>query len=459
MADVSVASQLQQWTFEKPTHSERSASSSSSPNLSHHEPEALRIDASVAAAVKAAQDMDSKDFQDRYLSSEEDLSPMYGNSSDSEYESDASIHDVEKEILKARRLSVSRWDKGLSCDMAVSVSYVSAGRPKVIELNVGPPAHEKKQRAASFAQLPIAAVEKLRKEGQQTKHRSMLLTSASASASRSPSPAVSTASRRHSQRPPYAHSNTSRAQLSQSTTSFQTASSVRSPSPADSEYSIPSRPTSAATSHLQPHPPRASSSFGSNANRTLPFPPLTPQSPEPHSFLNSDPFESSTTNAASPIIRNGGTHRRLRSISQKLSLAKIAITPSTKKWDSRINGKPGAAMPPTPKTPFTPMTPQTAPATTDSSPMRKLRRNSRILLSRPPTRGATTTPELPTIPISSMPANPAPLKRSATEKLVARGANERAPTLELPPFPSETSSMSSTKNRPLRKRKSLMDLL
>lgn len=461
-ANVAVASQLQQWTFEKParTEPERSTSAASSPDLSQHEPETLRIDASVANALKAVSDMDGKQFQDKYLSSEEDLSPTDGNSSDSDYEydSDVSIHEVKSATFQANRISISRWDKGLSCDMAVSVSYKSAGRPRVIELQEKT---EKTQRSASLAQLPIAAIEKLRKQAdaQTMRHRSLLLppsSSASASTTRSNSPAVTAKSHRVSMMPGASLNNRSQLELSSdSASSFQTASSVRSASPSGSEYSVSSRPvSSAATSHPQPR-----SSLYVQRSSTMPFPPLTPASPGPHAFLSSDPFENSNTNAASPIIKNGPPHRRLRSISQKLSLAKIAITPSTKKWDSRINGKNGN-MPLTPATPFTPKTPMTAPVTNDTSPMRKIRRNSRILLSRPPTRGASTTPDLPTIANSASMDRPPVPQRSKTQ-MVARGANERAPTLELPPFPDADPSPSgaSIKTRRVRKRKSLMDLL
>jgi hypothetical protein len=46
-----------------------------------------------------------------------------------------------------------------------------------------------------------------------------------------------------------------------------------------------------------------------------------------------------------------------------------------------------------------------------------------------------------------------------SSKLVARGADERAPILELPPFPAEDAGMDSLKTRRVRKRRSLMDLL
>jgi len=54
-----------------------------------------------------------------------------------------------------------------------------------------------------------------------------------------------------------------------------------------------------------------------------------------------------------------------------------------------------------------------------------------------------------------------PMPDRSKTQLVARGANERAPTLELPPFPDAdaSSANSSIKSRRIRKRKSLMDLL
>lgn len=228
--------------------------------------------------------------------------------------------------------------------------------------------------------------------------------------------------------------------------------------------------------------------------QSRPFPPLTPLSPNPPSFLSSDPYENSTTSAASPIIKNT-PHKRLRSISQKLSLAKIAISkPSNKKWDSRIDGKHGAntQVPPTPATPYTPLTPMTAPPfptstisatvidrppTASTSTTNRLRRNSRF--SRPGSiRGPSPDISIPAVPktpllprTSSMPPQPQPTQtsqssQSSRPKLVARGASEREPMLELPPFPDEMMDMPSSlggagsvKARKVRKRKSLMDIL
>lgn len=464
MVDVAVSTQLQQWTFAKPSSTDTSAPA---PELYNGDNETLRIEAD---AVDTSTDIDSKEtlsFQERYLSSEEDLSPMEGNSEnehendddDSEYDADdVSIHEANKEnFYHARKMSIARFENGKSFDRAVIVSYVSAGRAKVVNLanaNIGSPARPTAQRSASLAQLPIAAINKLRQADQSSR----LSLTVSTSATRSISPASTVESRRPStSHLPFSHKNNSSLHVSDSS-SFTT----RSSSP--SIHEAPLRPVS-TLANLQPRSSlRISSALRPNRASSLqPFPPLTPQSPEPHSFLNTDPYEHSTTTSASPIIKQS-PHKRLRSISQKLSLAKIAITPSSKKWDSRVNGKPN--MPPTPGTPYSPMTPQTAPVTSSgfsafSSPKNRLRRNSRISLSRPGSvRGAS--PEVPPVPTLTQDNSP----RKLVQKLVPRGADERAPILELPPCPDNvtapntpTDPMSSIKSRRVRKRKSLMDLL
>lgn len=137
MANASVSTQLQQWNFEKSTLTtctERSGSDStaSSPSLCNDDHETLRLDTATTQPIKKG----SIVLQDRYMSSEEDLSPACEDSgSESEYDYDGvEIHDLTKEFQSARKMSVSRWNKGKSCDMAVKVSYAFVGRPKVVEL-------------------------------------------------------------------------------------------------------------------------------------------------------------------------------------------------------------------------------------------------------------------------------------------------------------------------------------
>ncbi|KAK7179559.1 hypothetical protein DPSP01_003643 [Paraphaeosphaeria sporulosa] len=466
MADVAaVSTQLQQWSFAKPaaTRPERSDSTASSPDLSHHEPEALRIPASAVRAATSIAGQESATFQERYLSSEEDLSPMDGNSSDSDdYDSEVEIHEATAtpatpSFFRARTMSISRRDNVKSGDMAVTVSYVSAGRPKMIQLAQSPVC-EPPIRSASLAQLPIAAINKLRQQDNRT--RSLIVNPII----RPSSPALSIDSRTPSTGSrPYAHSNKSAMLLSDSgsQSSLQSGDSTpRSSSPSVSEKSTTSnRPVSAAGSSFQPRSSLyvvSSARSNTSSNLRSPFPPLAQQPPAPHAFLSSDPYENSTTSAASPIIKQS-PHKRLRSISQRLSLARIAIAPS-KKYDSRANGNRTGNMPPTPSTPFTPLTPQTAPLPT-STGMNKLRRNSRMLSSRPGT-ARVPSPDIPPMPVRSVTSSSfSPQKSARSSKMIARGANEREPTLELPPCPVDDAGMGSLKTRRVRKRKSLMDLL
>ncbi|KAF2202629.1 hypothetical protein GQ43DRAFT_447997 [Delitschia confertaspora ATCC 74209] len=443
MVDVTVSTQLQQWSFDKPSEVRpgRSDSAASSPDL--YDQDTVRIDTS---AVEGSKDLDSKEtlFQERYLSSEEDLSPMEADSDD------GSMHEMEEQVFSVKRMSIARFDKGQSCDTAVLVSYVSAGRPKVIEVpnpstspireKIGQAERtERTERAASIA-LPAQTM-RLR-----LADRASRLSLALTSRSRSSSPAVS-------RRPSVSKASSTKEQsplrATDSSSSLTNSSTKSTTSPTSENLVHP--PTAAAAPLPRPVSRTSSLYITTIRSPSTPFPSLmTPTSPEPHTFLSSDPYENSTTSAASPIIKSA-PHRRLRSISQKLSLARIAISPTTKKWDSRVNGRP--AMPPTPGSATIPTTPMSAPLTSSSSPKAKLRRNSRLV-----PRGANEREpplEMPTMPQSAVER---PSSRRMT-KLVPRGADERAPPLELPPFPDDESSdaVSSVKTRTVRKRKSLMD--
>ena len=144
MVDVAVTSQLKQWTFAKPeviARPQRSStdSAASSPNLCDDAPDTLRIDSASAPTSSPSTKKEGRVFQERYLSSEEDLTADDGSASESEYDyDDVVVHDLSQEC-KARTMSVSRWDKGKSCDMAVLVSYANAGRPKVVEVDCRSP--------------------------------------------------------------------------------------------------------------------------------------------------------------------------------------------------------------------------------------------------------------------------------------------------------------------------------
>lgn len=480
MADVAVASQLQQWTFEKPsiTRPERSGSdsSASSPILCDDAPETLRIETAANDQPSPAPRTESIALQDRYMSSEEALSPA-DNGSDSEYDYDYDnviVNDPAKES-KARTMSISRWDKGRSCDMAVLVSYAFVGRPKVVELDCRSPITHLppvQQRSASLANLPISAISQLRKDAAQRLSMKVPATSRlpSPQTSRPPSPPVELESRRPSTSYSPSTKNTSVRDLTDSasaSSSFRTAPSTRSISPAVDE--LLARPTLApmgvsSSARASVYIPSQTRHGLSRVQTTQSYwTPPTPASPASHAFLSSDPYETSNKDSASPIIKPA-PHKRLRSISMKLALARIAIAPSKKTYDTRVNGK----APPTPSTPYTPLTPQTAPLEGSSSFIspQKLRRASTIL--RPKSRGRDSmrgpspelAPPVPTINPNSFTSSLAQ-KRMTISKMQARGANEREPTLVLPPCPSDTDDdpMASFKSRKLKKRKSLMSLM
>ncbi|EDU42519.1 hypothetical protein PtrSN002B_008737 [Pyrenophora tritici-repentis] len=472
MVDVAVTSQLSQWTFAKPdvvARPQRAStdSSASSPNLCDDVPETLRISNPASQESSPPAGKDNTVLQKRYLSSEEDLTADDGDDSDSEYDyEDVVVHDLTKE---ARRMSISRWDKGMSCDMAVLVSYAHAGRPKVVEMDTTRPTIQ--QRSASVAQIPGTAANRLRK-ADEAQRLSLKLPPSNRMSSSPISPSRSITCDLDTRRPSTSHSPitaniNSHPDSASFASSFQTASS-RSYSPVPSE--APRRPSTStagehvssarssvyipAQSRLDLSKIQTTQSAYPASNRQSYLAPLTPMSPA-LSFLSSDPYENSTNSAASPIIKKPAAHRRLRSISMKLSLAKIAITPAKKPYDARINGK-------APPTPVTPMTPQTAPLDGGANfNQNKIRRASTIL--RPKSRGAdskrTPTPECAP-PVPQMKSTMQQKRSTTMGRMLPRGANEREPTLIIPPCPdSDSASMSSIKSRAIRRRKSLMDFM
>lgn len=486
MADVTVqnvTAQLSQWAFDKPLANTRpqrpsSDSTASSPNLADDVLDTLRLDAAAQPPSSPAARKESLVLQERYLSSEEDLTADDGSDSGSEYDyEDAVIYDAAKEC-KARTMSISRWDKGKSCDMAVTVSYAFAGRPKVVEMDCRAPTppHERpgQQRAASVAHLPLVSSGSLKKSDEAQRRSMNVLASTRYNTITTP---VVPKAEEEPRRPSTSYSPATQqiSELHHSDTastysSFQTAPSTRSISVTSNE--MPRRP-STSTSTAEPVSSRSSVYIPSRSRldltqvqttqtlasyRQSQLTPLTPSSPA-LSFLSSDPYENSTTNSSSPIIKKPATHKRLRSISMKLALAKIAIAPAKKPYDARING---GKTPLTPSTPYTPVTPQTAPLEGSSGfpGGNKLRRASTIL--RPKSRsGPSVRPPTP----ESAPPVP-PLQKRMTfgsSRMVARGADEREPTLVLPPCPDASNddrvASIRAESRRLKKRKSLMDFM
>ncbi|KAJ8111460.1 hypothetical protein OPT61_g5954 [Boeremia exigua] len=495
MANTIVSTQLPEWNYEKPSitaRSERSGSdsSASSPNLCNDDHETLRLDTAATQSIKKG----SISLQDRYMSSEEDLSPACDDSgSESEYDyDDAVIEDLTQQCHSAKRMSISRWNQGKSCDTAVKVSYAFVGRPKVVQLNLGSPVLERPmltQRSASLANLPATAMAKLQKADQVQRHSLNVLPVSKGPVSPLTRP-ISPLAIVEPRRPSTSYSPSSKTStlnlgdLTSAASSATTAPSSRSASPAVAvptrpssatpAVAVPSRPSSATPAVAVPSRPSSATTEGASSRRSSVYiptgarpelqriqttqtqfrhshqaAPLTPMSPATHAFLNTDPFAKPVANTTIPANKPS-THRRLRSISMKLSLARIAITPSSKKNANNM-----------PASPYTPLTPQTAPIEASNgfaNPMpNKLRRASTIL--RPKSRGGEESRG----PSPDMAPPPLPvLNRASTmgSKMVARGANEREPTLVLPPFTDmDINPMASAKSGKLRKRKSLMDLL
>lgn len=485
--NVTVATQLSQWAFDKPVPATRpqrpssDSSAASSPNLCDDASDTLRLDTTAPQQSSPPPRKESLVLQDRYLSSEEDLTADddddSASDSASEYDyDDVVIHDPTKEC-KARTMSISRWDKGKSCDRAVMVSFAFAGRPKVVKMDARAPTppHDRpaQQRAASVANLPIVPAVSLHKADEAQRLSMNVLAS-----TRFNSPTISAPkAEEEPRRPSTSHSpakeqsnDLHHSDTASTYSSFQTAPSTRSISPASS-----GGPRRRSTSTAEPASARSSVYIPSRSRldltrtqttqtqtsyRQSQFAPLTPASPA-LSFLSSDPYENSTTNSSSPIINKKPAHKRLRSISMKLALAKIAIAPAKKPYDARsLNG---GKMPPTPSTPFTPLTPQTAPLEGGSGfPVgNKLRRASTIL--RPKSRSGPSA--RPPTPESAPPVPLLQQKRMTigTSRMVARGADEREPTLVLPPCPDEMGDARVAnirmESRKLKKRKSLMDFM
>ncbi|KAI8933416.1 hypothetical protein NX059_010031 [Plenodomus lindquistii] len=450
---VDLVTQLSGWTFDKPVvpaHPQRTSSTASSPILCDDVPGTLRLDTTVAQEARK----ESAIFNDRYNSSEEDLTTG-GSDSESEYDyDDVVVYDPAKEC-KARTLSVSRWNKGKSCDMAVTVSYAFAGRPRVVEDCRSPLDRPAMQlRSASLANVSAAPMHTL-DNADKAQRQSMTLNAMSrlASSTRPSSPVEF-----EPRRPSTSYSPATKDMTTASTSSsFTTAPSSRSISPAYSEAprseSPAKAPSSSRSSVYAPAQPRVDVTRSSTTQSFYRQSQLAPQSPA-LSFLSSDPYESSNTDSSSPIIKKATGHRRLRSISLKVALAKIAISP-TKKPDTRTNGK-------APTTPMTPLTPQTAPLERPAvAGPNKLRRASTIL--RPKSRGndsirhstQSAAPPLPQL-------NGNMMQQRASSRMVARGASEIEPTLILPDFPphsSDDDARASVKSKALRKRKSLMDFM
>ncbi|KAK8238962.1 hypothetical protein HDK77DRAFT_282484 [Phyllosticta capitalensis] len=242
------------------------------------------------------------------------------------------------------------------------------------------------------------------------------------------------------------------------------SSFFRRPSSARSSYSQPPRSKRGSVLHIRQR-------SGSVHLPTFVAPSTTSlastKSVKTPTFLDTDPFEKKDV---SPKSNEGKpTHRRLRSISRTLTLAKMAVTPASKRERSKSKSKSQPA-PDQDSAILSPISPMTEPAEIKHS----LYSPSPLGPSMPPTPVTPSAYSVST-PASSVfgrrsssrMSGPSPLE-SASEmaaqrrkssnagkpKLIPRGADEREPPFELPPFPDEPESTGIS--RKLKKRKSTL---
>lgn len=428
MAEVAI-SQLQEWSFAKSlARAERADSAAGSPEL--YAPEPIEIPAKIEEKP-AIESSSECMFQDRYLSSEEDLSPMEPDFGDSDFDDDEVFEVVEAEAVAAPA------PRQKPCDMAVMVSYVSAGRAKIVNVPTAAPPRLERLRSASIA-VPTT-----------TPSAGTKLNRLSLSSSNDSRP--SDDRRRRS------------VSFGNSITAFQNNTSRLSISSSSEENSAWTGSTSPSNSPRRPSTSRSLAQAARNsiqmfAKPSAYFGPPSQSPSSSHSFLNSDPFSDGVTSAASPTIKPGSAHKRLRSISRSLALAKIAISKpkSTMPSDSPLT---------TPRTPMSPDMPKSAGVAVRRKLVPRGANEREPILELPPVPAEVgrSTEVLP-MRVSTPVQFQSPRSRT---KLVPRAADERAAPLELPPFPLEDDDDSSMHNAKgtmarktkLRKRKSLLGLV
>jgi hypothetical protein len=375
--DPSIPHHFQSWSFKEAMieAEQRSPSEASSSDFFDAE-EKLKVTSTMEDITKTLEKRKSAPvINERYLSSEEALSPLEHNlSSDAEDEFDddlGSIHEVD--FSKPIRFG--------SCDMAIAVCIISVGRPRVINVEIPSPS----STSSSKFQRPYRS------------------TSLQARDSASPTP-------------PARKRPTPTLQTQLSPTPFAaptTPTTISTPTP------LTGTTTSHNSSSVYAYSPWAHSAHMSSmhslsANNTP-------------AFLSTDPFENAN-HAKRPSTPKHGGHSRLRNLSQKISRFTMnSATPAEPSSQEQSD------QPAPPK-------------------QRKIQRKTSMHHSSPQ--------HLSLINSLLEPQQKFTIERKMVpQKMVARGAAERAPPLELPPFPGDDDEMDSPnpfRGRPYVRRKSLL---
>lgn len=546
MVDVRISQQIPQWTVEKSYHrSQHNESPASTPDLDDQD--RIRLARSSTMPLPSLEPPSM--LQDRYLSSEEDLSPTVSDSAEQFDDDDDEV----VEIVEATTIVSPILSKAQPCKVAKAVSYVSAGRAKVVDMNETHPTRERTfsvpavANAVPILKSPVPRMSRMslgnykvpastdrpslprqstysdgqfacsspavpprserRKSSMPAREKPPMIRSPLSFDPSSAPPVPSSGSLRSSAKvarhysmaaaPSSSIYNSDRPKLMRSTTDLRNTLSPsppplptrsqstepepispmleRPPIPADPELR---RPSSVRSSYSQsPHSKRASAIHVRQRSGSIQLPPFAPNAspltPETPTFLNTDPFAKKEEDK--PEENGKPAHRRLRSISRTLSLAKIALVPQNKRGSTwgKSKGKADknhrdsmdllspispmtqsnvpkesyltvssplvANMPPTPVTPGTPIPP--TPSTAVFSPRTSSRLSNNTIedekeVERPPRT-------------SSLAQRP---------RLVPRGADEREPPLRIPPFPESDDEVRVPGRRRLTKRKSMLGL-
>jgi hypothetical protein len=350
------------WSFEKAIleSDQRSPSENSSADFSEAQ-EKFRITPKMEDIKQTIVEQKSPAlFNERYMSSEEQLSPTE-HDSDTGPEDDDSIFELG--IAAPLRFTV--------CDMAIAICIIAVGKPKVV--NIPLPSLNSSPSIGSGSEYGRASWMPKRRSASSVPLKPIL--------------------RQRNPNRPNLTTLYSAPSLSdiRTTTTAATASTTTHTSPALSSSSD-TPPTSSYTDSIG-HDSRRSSLFRANSTTNSPKKEFTiNRSSTMHSFLEHDPYETTSP----PSHRR---HSRFRNLSQKIKLPRFGK--SNKSVEEEHNQRE--------ERPFSPR------------PM------SMIFSQTPPRR-----------------------------RMVARGAAEREPTIEIPPCPYDLDDDGGLiLDKPMRRRRSI----
>jgi hypothetical protein len=378
MVDTPTQEHFRSWSYDKMGgYNNESPPSEISSGEFYDAEERVRISNTMEQLKAALKDHTQPGFDEEYQSSEEALSPMLQD------EAAATEEEVTTDDESAGEESEDEFDlvseleaKAFKIDIAIAMCVTSAGKAHIINVP---------QRWSAF-------------RGRQSQRFDPR------SGSRSPPPPSRSIMR------PALRTNSS---ISQSSTSQSRSSSISRPeTPEVGKY--------ARHTPIVPHSHRTASSTASAGSLAS----SSNGAQSLHSFLNSDPYELSQPQ---PQPSKTTTRSKLRNVSSKL----IASLNS-----------------PTVESPIS-----------DDASIRSSRRRSMTVSSRPDTASTVKAENVPFFfsqrsrdewyrehsqPVRSQTPPPGVMELQGTTpargrfpKMVARGANERAPMLELPPCPKD----------------------